>query len=292
MNAELLSRTGAAGSLNVRTERLSVVACSFALSPSELSLRLQGLARRCGVVLGGVIVANRPGSTWQGDADWSVINGSNRVHDFSAYAEGLAHLRANDPEPGCVLFVNDSLFESHHPSANLHALVRQLPLLCQVQVPAIAGKKDRYATICHANPWSGLNLYVSTYCFGLNKAALSVLAALDELATADLGDVDSGLSLTSPDWGAGMSPSFREFVRTFLVYGHPDFCWPGLGRYASDDRLLAVKARCIYLEHRLSGEIGKFGCILPINLRLAERLRLYLSERLASFMRRFGLEPQ
>lgn len=292
MNAEFLSQTDPAGNQDVRTQRLSVVACSFALSPSELRLCLQVLARRCGVLLGGVIVSNRPNSAAQGDAEWSVINGSNRVHDFSAYAEGLAYLRSNGLESACVLFINDSLFESHHPSANLHALVRQLPALSQVQVPAIAGKIDRYATICHANPWSGLSLYVSTYCFGLNTAALPVLAMLDELASVDLGDVASGLSLTSPDWGTGMSPSFREFVRTFLVYGHPDFCWPGLGRYAPDDSLLAVKARCIYLEHRLSGEIGRYGCILPINLRLAERLRLYLSERLANFMRRFGLEPR
>jgi hypothetical protein len=161
-----------------------------------------------------------------------------------------------------------------------------------MQVPAITGKTDRYATICHANPWSGLSLYVSTYCFGLNRAALPILATLDELANADLGDLVSALSITSPAWGAGMSPSFREFIRTFLVYGHPDFRWPGLGRYASGDSLLLVKARCIYLEHRLSGEIGLHGCILPTNLRLAERVRLYLSERLASFMRRFGLEPQ
>lgn len=291
MKADPLLQTDPPSKSYARTDQLLVVACSYSLPPSELLLRLRALARCCGVLLTGVIVANRPESKGQGDADWSVIKGSNRTHDFSAYAEGLAYLLTNGLEPTCVLFINDSLFESHYPSANLRALVWQLPLLSQVQVPAMAGKVDHYSTICHTNPWSGLSLYVSTYCFALNSSALPVLAKLDELANADLGSVASGVSLSSSAWGSGISPSFREFVRTFLVYGHPDFRWPGLGRYETGDGLLAIKARCIYLEHRLSGEIGLHGCILPTNLRFVQRVRLYLSERLATIMRLFGLEP-
>ena len=72
MKADSLPQTDPPSKSNVRTDQLLVVACSYSLSPSELLLRLRALARCCGVLLTGVIVANRPESKGQGDADWSV----------------------------------------------------------------------------------------------------------------------------------------------------------------------------------------------------------------------------
>lgn len=292
MNADSLSDDPANDDRGAAVaDRLVVVACCYALTPAAMCSRLHALARRCRVSMHGVIVANRAGTVDHGDTEWAVIAGSNRVYDFSAYAEGLAYLRANSVDPACLVFINDSLFQSHHPSANLHALIRQLPLLGKIEAPAIAGKADRYATVCHANPWSGLGLYVSTYCFGLNRPALPILAGLDELVAMDLGEAVPEEGIAAPDWGTGLSVSFREFIRAFLIYGHADFRWPGLGRYVPGDHLLAVKARCICLEHRLSGEIGRLGCILPTNQRRITRLLLDWRERMASWMRRIGWEP-
>jgi hypothetical protein len=180
------------------------------------------------------------------------------------------------------VFLNDSLFESHHPAANLRATLHHLPLVRQIKVPAISGKTDRYATVCHCNPWSRLPIYVSTYCFALNRPAFPTLLGLQSLADAD-GLADDR-PIDSPEWGNGMQPNFREFLRAFVGYAHTSFKWPGLDRYAVGDRLISVKTRCIYLEHRLSGEIGRDGCIVPVNARKMDRLRLYFAEKFASLL--------
>lgn len=284
-------QSGLQGAQAGQPKTLLVVACCYALPPGLLRQYLRRLARECGISMQGVIVSNRVGKEDAGDEDWSVIAGSNLVHDFSAYAEGLAYLGAATKAVDSIVFINDSLFTSHHPLATFKALTRWLPALERMQAPAIAGKADRYATICFANPWNGLGIYISTYCFGLNRAAVPILAGLDALAAMDVGDRSATMHPLVPQWGGEGNIAFRELVRTFLLYGPPDFSWPGLKRYVPDDALLAVKARCIYLEHRLSGEIGCLGCILPINLRLLARIRLNSAERFAALKRRMRRRP-
>ena len=272
-------------------KHLTVVACSYVLEPSILLSRLQALSSKCGVSMCGVVVANRfKEDEHRIKSDWAVIRGSNRVHDFSAYAEGLDYLRSVGKHTDNVLFLNDTLFEKHHPVANLRALLRQFHLLSQVQAPAIVGKSDVYRTACHLNPWSGLNLYISTYCFGLNHAACSILNGIDTFATKDLGPIDGEIS--SKTWGLGLTAGFREFIRCFLIYEQPDFRWEGRDLHAGDKRLLSVKARCIYSEHRLSGEIGRVGCIFPTNLRRFDRIRMEFYERVSCWMRRMGMESK
>lgn len=260
-----------------------VVACSYSIAPDDLKTRLARLGHSLGVVFRGVIVANKQGLSASVDRDWAIVKGSNATHDFSAYAEGLGHLVASQPAaPSEVVFLNDSLFESHHPASNLRAVLHHLPLVRQIKVPAISGKTDRYSTVCHCNPWSGLTIYVSTYCFALNRAAFPMLIGLQSLA--DVDGLTDDRPIESPEWGNGMRPNFREFLRAFVGYAHTSFKWPGLDRYAVRDQLVSVKARCIYLEHRLSGEIGRDGCIVPVNARRVDRLRLYFAEKVAGLL--------
>lgn len=263
---------------------IAVVACCYNLEPEDFCARLDKVASTLGVRFVGVVVANRLGAVLRRTRDWIVIRGSNTTHDFSGYSEGLRQLRdTKDKCPKDVLFVNDSVFERHHARENLRAVLQHLPLVNQIQVAAIAGKVDHYATVCHCNPWSGLSLYVSSYCFALNQPALDILSGLQAQAEED--GLQDDLALSAPEWGAGMPANFREFIRAFTSYGHTSFTWPGLARYRIDDRLLTIKARCIYLEHRLSGEIGKHGCIVPVNARKLDSLRLYLAEKLAGLQR-------
>lgn len=269
-------------------QTIEVVACCYNLETDDFCARLDRVAAMLGVRFVGVVVVNRAGTSLcgNGNHDWTVIQGSNTTHDFSAYTEGLQELMASTAQDRqVVLFVNDSLFERHHAQANLRAVLRHLHLVRQIQVAAIVGKADRYATVCHRNPWSGLSLYVSSYCFALNSPALGILLDLQARAMAD-GLLDE-VPLSAPEWGSGMPANFREFLRAFTSYGHTSFTWPGVTRYGIGDRLLAVKARCIYLEHRLSGEIGKHGCIVPVNVHKLDSLWLYLAEKLAGLRRIF-----
>jgi hypothetical protein len=151
----------------------------------------------------------------------------------------------------------------------------------QLQVAAICGRSDRYSTLCHRNPWNGLPLYIPTYCFLLNHSAFEILAGLSVLAQGD--GLSHEIGVNDPEWGSRLPANFREFLRAFVRYGHPDFVWPGLQRYAIDSKLLGVKARCIYFEHRLSREVAKHGCVVPTNARTLPRWRLYLAEKLAGF---------
>lgn len=266
---------------------IAVVGCCYNLEPVDFWTRLARTATKLGVRFVGVVVANRVGAVLRGNHDWTVIQGSNTTHDFSAYSEGLQQLRALEiQDADAVLFVNDSVFERHHARENLRAVLYHLPLVRQLQVAAIAGKVDRYATVCHRNPWSGLSIYVSSYCFVLNRPAQEIMLGLQTLAKAD--GLHDDMPLSAPEWGAGMPANFREFLRAFTTYGHATFTWSGLTRYHLGDRLLAVKTRCIYLEHRMSGEIGKHGCIVPVNVRKADSLRLYLAEKLAGLQRLLG----
>lgn len=238
--------------------RLWVVACCYALSTRELRYaapRSRGAAwcdfLRCD--------RSRPvGSDLpQNDSNWDYIAGSNCDHDFSAYVEGLEHCVLAAGEPDVMLFLNDSLMTLHAPRVNAKAVVGYADLLARLAVPAICGKADRYAMLCHRNPWSGLPLYVSSYCFLLNNLAYSILRALPDFADAD--GLNRDRLIHDNAWG-GLQANFREFIRAYVHYGHSSFVWPGLQRYAIDDRLVSIKARCIYLEHRLSGEIARDGC--------------------------------
>jgi hypothetical protein len=250
----------------------------------ELKAALVHLAPRLGVRLCGVVVDNQRQQLPPDEEDWAFIAGSNRDHDFSAYVEGLRRVQANSTlEVG--LFLNDSLFTNRGAYTNLHELVSYLDLLAQLKVPSICGRTDRYATLCYHNPWSSLPIYVSSYCFLLNRQAFATLLALPTYADDD--GLNSDLAVCDLSWGKHLPQNFREFIRAFVRYGHPGFAWPGLQRYAVDERLVSVKARCIYFEHRLSGEISRDGCLIAMNARLLPRWKIYFAEKLTVWTQRF-----
>jgi hypothetical protein len=255
-----------------------VVACCYSFTAQELRVALIQLALKLKIRFVGVIVDNKRRELPADDGDWIFIHGSNSDHDFSAYLEGLSRSTALTE---VILFLNDSLFISRGAFVNLRELMYYKNLLAQLQVPAICGRTDRYTMLCHRNVWSHLPMYVSSYGFMLNRFAFATLLALPSYADTD--GVRRDLDVSHKNWGANLPANFREFIRAFIQYGHPAFAWPGLRRYAVDERLFAIKARCIYFEHRLSGEISRDGCLISTNTRLIPRWRIYLAEKLTSW---------
>ena len=273
-----------------KENEIAVVVCSFTIDPLFIKEQLVNFGRRFGVEMRGIIVTNGPQGSDMDDPRWCVLRGTNEDLDFSAFIQGASYwLNINDRIPQSFLFVNDSLFTSHSVSANLKATFRQLPLLREIQLPVLVGKTDRYFAVCHSNPWSDQSFYVSTYCFALNYAGLATLLHLPKWADADgLGhDIDISCS----DWGSGLKPAFKEFLRANILYLNSPYAWQSLRKHIGNDFLLRRKARGIYFEHRLSGQFAKEGCILPTNAGPRSYILLYFWEIISRLNRRLFGNP-
>lgn len=252
--------------------KIQVVACSFRIDPEAFARRLSSLLDKFRVAHAGVIASSVITENRAFDERWTTLNVPNDDLDFSAYFAG-ARLLSETYKSEVTLFVNDTLFTNHAAHANLRAVLRLLPLMDQVPIPAISGKCDSYTTVCLRNPWSGLTKYVSTYCFLLNGPGLRTFLTLPTLAESDgvtlHGDVES------PMWGRNLPAAFREFIRANLVYRESPYLWYRFNENKLNQRIILSKARCIYFEHRLSGVIGTTGCLLPSNA--GPRWEAYLS---------------
>lgn len=265
---------------------LTVVACCYRLAPEEMIRRIQRLFVGQPVRVSGFAVSAHLAESRQLQDGWTALPTDNDDFDFSAYLTGAlaAAERGLADEP--VLFVNDTLFTNHAAGANFKAVVRLLGVVRDIELPAIAGKTDRYTTICLRNPWNGLDQYVPTYCFLLNAKGVAALLQLRRWAEDD--GVTHDHDVGSPAWGSRLAPAFREFLKASLVYQRSPYLWYRLrdGRYSAAQ--LRSKARCIYFEHRLSGAIGSAGCILPSNAGPRWGSYLAIQERLSRLRRRLS----
>lgn len=258
-----------------------VVACCYSTAPDDFVNRMNKLGHRLGVRWRGLVIDNasqsRPLTIKPGDHHWELKTGDNSDLDFSAYFEGTNWF--SEKENSSCLFTNDTLIRKHAAHLNLQTVCRSMPLLGQIRAPAISGKVDTYKAICLKNPWSALDAYVSSYCFSLNRPAISIMSALKTLAADD--GVTTTRALDDPSWGEQLAVPFREFLRANVHYRDSPYSWRGMTNGITDVDLLRRKARSIYFEHRLSGEIGKAGCILPTNSGAKSKTRFFVAERLA-----------
>lgn len=271
----------------VPTDTLTTVVCSYSVDPLRLRRALRRIGERIGVALGGVVVCNGPHDLPASDCDWKFIRGSNAELDFSAYREGSEYLQRADRQARSVLFLNDSTFTKHNAFRMIQALLAYQPALEGSELPAIAGKTDAYDNVCYANPWSRLPVYVSSFCFLLNANALDALPEVRRQADADLGS--PAVDLSSPDWGANLTAPFRTYLRTHLGHSGTSISWYQLAQHVGNAELLAKKARCVYSEHRLSGEIGQKGIVFAVYPQLRMKARFFLFEQAAKVARRLRL---
>lgn len=268
-------------------DSLIIVACSFRLAPEEMLRRLRKLLISRSADVRGFIVTSKAHEEKDMGSGWTLLPADNRDFDFSAYLTGAGAIAARYPAAKAILFVNDTLFTDHSASANFRAVWRQLDLVKAIELPAIAGKTDPYRTICLQSPWSGLGLYITTYCFMLNRPALDVMLQLR--AWADLDGVTHDCHVDDPTWGRQLPAAFRQFVKALLVYQGSSYRWYRLRTSTFSLPELTSKARAIYFEHRLSGAIGQVGCILPTNAGPRWNMYLTLHELMGRARRTIGL---
>ena len=110
----------------------------------------------------------------------------------------------------------------------------------------------------------------------MNPAAMMMF--LNIKSWADSAGLGHNVDINSSEWGDGLQPVFREFMRASIVYMTSPYKWRNLTSKDRNQTLMQKKARCIYFEHRLSGEIGLNGSILPINAGLRAHIHIYLAE--------------
>lgn len=262
---------------------VATIACCYRQSPAFVAALLARIGRELDVTFCGVIVDNSCTSSDAPPPGWMVIAGSNTLMDFSAYCEGLDAL---GPQNAAVLVLNDTLFTDHNGDFMLRRLLRYHDFVGACGVPAIAGKVDRYTSVCFANPWSGANAYVSSFAFLLSSAALTVLPKLYAAVDDVMGDVS--IPLDDPRWAGALDARFRAYLRLHLTTDFDPLSWYRLKAGAVTADLLARKARCVYLEHRLSGEIARGGIVISLFPRERDKISFTIMERLGRAKRLFA----
>jgi hypothetical protein len=249
-----------------------IVACSFRINPDAMVDRLVSLIGSRPGITGYIISAASSGERDLAPG-WKLLPSDNRDFDFSAYLKGAERVREAHSQTKAVIFLNDTMFTNHAAAANFRALWRQVGLLKSLELPAIAGKADLYTTVCMKNPWSGLDRYVTTFCFMLNQQAISLMLQLRTMADRD--GITSDQSVDDPLWGESLPPAFRQFLKAALVYEESPYLWYRLKDAKFTSQQLSSKGRAIYFEHRLSGAICEAGCMVPTNA--GPRWSMYLN---------------
>ncbi|RSD15569.1 hypothetical protein PAP18089_00074 [Pandoraea apista] len=263
---------------------ICAVICSYQMAPEQICLRLRDFGQRIGVKITGVVVCNGPHPLPANTAEWTFLKGTNEDLDFSAYMEGAEYLIEQGQVPECALVLNDTLFTSHNGFRVLRDILKYREPVRLSPLPAIAGKTDPYDNACYSNPWSGLGLYVSTFCFLINRGGIQLLLTLRQKADLDLGA--SKTVLTDPGWGAGLAPAFKEYLKAHLVYRDTSVSWYRLRKYENNNQLIGKKARGVYFEHRLSGDIGASGVIFSVYPRPLMKARFFVFEQIAKVFRK------
>ncbi len=264
---------------------ISVVACCYKLPSAEMVRRLRGLFMDRSIFVTGFVVSAKHQREFDLGDGWTALPSDNLDFDFSAYLTGADAVVACGKGEQPVLFVNDTLFTDHAAQANFHAVWRQVGLIRDLELPAIAGKADPYTTVCLRNPWSGLQLYVTSFCFLLNGPGVALMRRLREFAEAD--GVTHEHDVDAPAWGSHLPGDFRQLIKAALVYRESAYLWYRLRTAKYSATQLRSKARAIYFEHRLSGAIGAEGCLVPSNAGPRWGTLLWLAEYIHRLFRKW-----
>lgn len=261
--------------------KIIIIGCCYTIDPELFARKLNNALKEYYDVAAIYIASSKIVKSIKTSDGVAFVAAPKLDNDFSSYISAAEIAYKEHFGLNLFFFVNDTVFINHSHKANFKAISRQSALLDELQTPGIAGRADPYSYICFSNPWSGYCKYISTYCFMLNRSALPTIFKLPKYAEDD--SVTYEFLLADSRWGGGLSVSFREFLRSAILYRSSPYAWYQLKGSQFTESQLASKVRCIYFEHRLSGEIGKNGCILPVNAGLKWGMYLKVFESLAKF---------
>ncbi len=254
----------------------NLIVCCHSITPSKMVDNISVLEKKFNFKAKGVIVDNSDivdNNAELKNSNFKLIKGSNKYLDFSAYFEGNKNISISQKKSNNIIFLNDSFFIKHNVINNFKLVLKHINLLDEISEPVIIGRGSNYHSICHRNPWSKLDIFIPTYCFALNNSALHVLNSLEEMLFED------GFkgAISAKDFYKNLDSSFYNLMKSSVNSFNSPYSWKKENFHASDE-ILQKKALCIYFEHRLSGEIGKKGCIIPTNAGIKGELFFNLND--------------
>jgi hypothetical protein len=235
-------------------KNLFIVVCSFNVEPKLIIKRLDKIFNRYDYHYKGVIVCNKNFYVTTDSSNWNIIEGSNEFFDFSAYFEGLVFLNNNHLVDSNILFLNDSIFLKHDFKYSINLILKANFVISEIITPSLIGFRSHYTTICLFNPWSKIDVFIPTYIFIINNAALNLFISLKSNA-----EIENIFTDNINDWSDNIPYQFKVFLNSYIFNNNFNNSWDGNKKYILNKKDLYKKARCVYFEHKLSGEIGLHG---------------------------------
>lgn len=258
----------------------SVFVC-YEIEPDSYIKKIKKIGKKLSVEFKGVLIVNNTHHALAEDDKISSVRGTNKYRDVSGYIEGLKYLTENglSSEDSPIFFSNDSLFTRHSAYGIISSLVLKIGFISELRIPVLAGKVDRYVTVCHQNPWNGMHFFVSTFAFMINSRAIKYLLSWENYAQDD--EILNNINVESDEWGNTLPAVLREYFRAHLIYKYSPMLWQVAN--ISNAKLLNHKAYNIHFEQRLSGMVGKHGSLIPINDSYIARAKLEIYEFIFRF---------
>lgn len=231
---------------------LFIVVCSFNVEPKLIIKRLEKIFNN--YIYNGVIICNKKSNVISDIPNWNIIEGSNDFFDFSAYFEGVEFLNNKFVIDSNILFLNDSLFLKHDFKYSINQILKANLGISDIITPSLVGFRSYYSSICLFNPWSKIDVFIPTYIFTINHAALNLFISLKSKAK-----IENIFTDNINEWSHKIPYQFKIFLHSYIFNNYFNNSWDGTKKYLLNTQDLYKKARCVYFEHKLSGEIGLHG---------------------------------
>lgn len=213
--------------------------------------------------------------------EYEILIGKNEVFDFSSYVKGIENLNEKSLIPQVTYFINDSFFQKYDYNFNYNLFSKYNIIINSTEDPIILGYKSNYNSMLNSNPFSNAQFFIPTFCFAMNKKGIELLLEIyyNMLNSDFLMKNDLNI------WKKKLDNKFINFINTHIFLTLNPLSWEGKFKYKLSHEDLFVKSRCVYLEHKLSGELYQKGQLLFINNSFKKDLLLKVRNRLSSFFK-------
>lgn len=271
----------------MKKNKLLIIACSYTFSAKKLVDQLQASFHN--FELSGVIVSNSEKQENVSIDGFSILRGTNVLFEFSAYNEGVKELLKQEQDIAHypILILNDTLFLKHNSKFILNKIITYYDAIIRVSIPAMAGRLDAYNNICYANPWNNITGYISSFCMLVNREGAQQISdcynMLPEYFSEEITDIND------PLWGGGVDVSLKEFIRSHLLDIDSETAWYQAKINAANFMRLHNKGKCVFMEHFISGEIGRKGILISIIPTWKGKISHFIYEQISKLQRKLTI---